>query len=264
MKKNITYLLIFLIILDNVFSQNSQDKYTAFLYESSFSLGESHIKFNNNNTYMVTTYSGDVWTGTFFVKGNRLKFNNDVKLNDFPTNIEFCSNWFGQSFKIPGEYIVDPDYRSLFDCGIISDLDGNICTSKKYSGGEKIIYENMEIIISEPFSFLYVKENTKMRAAPNLKAKVIDMPYLTKDYDYIQSRNVVFRGELPRILACSTFEETIDNVTSKWYLILESDGNSDIDHEGMVKYVWIFGGWCELVSSNNYEYYSNLSKQNKK
>ncbi|WP_318662721.1 hypothetical protein [Treponema sp.] len=264
MKKVFLSALIFFSVI-SAYAQSNQNKYMDFLCDSSFSLGEGHIEFKRDKTYKFETYAGDVYTGTFSLNDNRLKFNNDLFLNNVKHN-NLKYNSFGWSLDIPGEYLVEPDYKSIRYYGVVTDLKGNVCFSsdKKVTAGEKVIYDDQEVIIPEPSTYLYFKENTRMRKKPSFKSETVSIPYEPKNGDYIKSRNVIYKGELIKILAYSTFEETINNVTARWYLILEKDRPPDFDSDNVSKMVWVFGGWCDIVTGKNFEYYSALSEKTKK
>ena len=260
LKKRFLKLVLFSLLILNCYAQN---KNLDFLCEEPFLLGEGYIEFNKKHLYKVETYSGDTWTGSFTIMGDRLIFNNDAILNG-NVHDSFNINSFSGMLSVPGEYIVKPDFKSIFNFGVVTNLDGEICFGRKVKKGQKVLYENQEVVIPESDSYLYFKENTRMRDKPSLKAKTVEMPYLTRAGDYIETRNVVYKGDLNHIFAYTTFEETIDNVTSKWYLILEEDRPYDFADKNISKFVWVFGGWCDMVNENNYEYYLGLSKINRK
>ncbi|MBQ1591580.1 MAG: hypothetical protein II077_06035, partial [Treponema sp.] len=90
--------------------------------------------------------------------------------------------------------------------------------------------------------YLTVLENTKMRKEPSLNAETVSLAYF--DYQnekYIESRNVVYVGQVIRIIGATERKETIDGKTAPWYLIYEDDHNGGEFTEGSL--VWVYGGY---------------------
>lgn len=241
--------------MPSVKRSKDEEKSRRFLLENSFTAGWWRLSFYPNGVYGLWARHDGTMTGNWILKkSERRDGYYEVALStpmhggkEEPYSF---TNQYNMQASFPGEYMVYPDYED-FDCkgslGAYDDGDP-ILQSERPSPAWKTYYYKGENVLKYPgwgdkdAKYLTVLENTKMRKEPSLNAETVSLAYYDyKNEKYIENRNVVYAGQVIRIIGATERKETIDGKTAPWYLIYEDDHNGGEFTEGSL--VWVYGGY---------------------
>ena len=186
--------------------------------------------------------------GNYSVTGNKvLLYPYEVKgTGDFHEELPLDGD---SSVTLPATFEICPEEEDLFHYGCLKSDNVKIWSERKEGTNKICKYEGYNVIkypVGDKRKYVFVQDNTKMRSAPTLKSDTVTLDYLSDNQEYIENRYVVFAGEICPIIGVSDFEETINGVKARWYLIWEDNNISDMEYKE--KIVWIFGGWVKEIN----------------
>ena len=262
MKKVFLSVLIFFSVI-YAYAQ-SGNKYERFLHDNTFHIGWRRFTFKSDGQYSNIA-PNDPTLGTYTVSGNKLTIEPYYCPDDPEKNYYYKMYLIdGITISLPATFEICPDDEDLFHKGCLIHESVTIWSEcEEYSEGpfEYQGYKVKKYPVGSQEKYIFVLENTKMRDAPSLKSNVVELPYLPShhNYDYLKKRHVVYAGEIIRIIGSTDYEETINGVKAKWYLIQEDDKMGDADSE--YKLVWIFGGWIKEINRSELNSYKTKAEE---
>ncbi|MBR0495858.1 MAG: hypothetical protein IJJ71_06780 [Treponema sp.] len=250
-KKIFAIVLFSMLISANVFSQHSEREYKKYFDENReifISYGFEiflRLTFKDDNTFTIDGFDYHFCDGTYSFLKNTIKINYPFNYID-KDNIKRLKD-FGLNCDKASEIIIDIDKSNIFNKGAYIS-GGKVFWSDKHSEPYKeYMFEGIKCI-KYPKK-IRIKENLKMRKTPSLKGELVHLDYYNYETKtYIEDRTVVFKDEEYKILARTVTEETIDGITSPWYLIWV-EGAPQPPDEPPSEYAWIFGGYTMILDT---------------
>ena len=250
MKKKAFVLVLFsMLISTNVFSQHSESEYKQFFDENreifinyAFEI-YLRLIFKDDNTFSIDGFDYHFCDGTYSFSKNTIKINYPFNYID-KERIKNLRD-FGLNCDKESEIIIDLDKSDIYNKGAYISGAKVFWSDRPSEPYKEYIFEGIKCI-KYPIK-IRIKENLKMRSTPSLKGEFVHLDYFNKDTEtYISDRTVVFKDEEYKVLAKTLTEETIDGITSPWYLIWV-EGAPQPPDDPPSKYAWIFGGYTMIL-----------------
>ena len=249
-KKIFAIVLFSMLISANVFSQHSEREYKKYFDENReifISYGFEiflRLTFKDDNTFTIDGFDYHFCDGTYSFSKNTIKINYPFNYID-KDNIKRLKD-FGLNSDKASEIIIDLDNSNIFN-------EGAYISGKKVFWSDRPSASYKEYIVDGVKCVKYpirirIKENLKMRKTPSLKGELVHLDYYNYETKtYIEDRTVVFKDEEYKILARTVTEDTIDGITSPWYLINVEEACKDPSMR--IEKVWIFGGYTMILDT---------------
>lgn len=259
--KKLFFVILFVISATHIFTEDN-DIYLTFLKENSFSVPPWHtITFEDNGIYRLTA-PNDPNMGTYEVSGNTVTLSPYICYGYPDTEYYRFETENNYRINLPAKFEICPDEENLFCTGCLKHGNIRIWSTKESYSESIYSYEGYKVKRfpkGKDTKYLFIEENTKMRKKPNINAETVTLGYMSyKNFSFVK-RHVAYKGELIPILGASVFTETIDGITSCWYLVLEDDKTDCMDTES--KKVWIFGGWAKEIEPYELDLYKKISAE---
>lgn len=249
-KKIFAIVLFSMLISANVFSQHSEREYKKYFDENReifISYGFEiflRLTFKDDNTFTIDGFDYHFCDGTYSFSKNTIKINYPFNYID-KDNIKSLKD-FGLNSDKASEIIIDLDKSNIFNKGAYIS-GGKVFWSDKPSEPYKEYIVDGVKCVKYPIR-IRITENLKMRKTPSLKGELVHLDYYNYETKtYIEDRTVVFKDEEYKILARTVTEDTIDGITSSWYLINVEEACKDPSMR--IEKVWIFGGYTMILDT---------------
>lgn len=243
--------------------ESKEEKYIEFLTNNNFNAGWWKLSFYEDGFYSLSARHDGSFYGNWTLRKNAQD----------SYSLEFSSliySSFGHTSDFPQEdklhfdtWKIEPDYEDFDFKGYITNERGKTFYSNTQSpSGKTYELDGAKVIKRQGENkYIYINENTKMRTAPSLSAEPVSLSYFYYDdhsSGYVKSRIVVFAGEYFHVIGETEKTETIDGVTSPWYLIYEDDNNGGEYTES--RRVWVYGGFSTEFDGSEIETYREKGK----
>ncbi len=214
----------------------------------------SLINFNYDNTFCaINDPNGDPCYGSYTLEqvssnGKTLVDFKDLVTRYYEGSIDYYEPYLHKGYIEKKIY----DFDTIGGITYTDDCQRFIECLQQTEPYKTYWYKGREVIkypVYDDAVRIEILENLKMREEPSVNGDVIYFPYhgTVNGIEINESeRNTVYAGQRFCIMAASTHKDTIDGITSPWYLIrVYSDEYADLDTE--VREAWIFGGYTRIL-----------------
>jgi hypothetical protein len=227
------------------------------VYRWTTAIGNSHISFGLDNTYLLFTAPEGDWfgEGLYRVEGDTFTLDYPFKMQLWEGLPEATIKWlFNETASTA--LIYDKEYRD-FDVLTCLRLGNKIL--KNYANespfGEEYVLGGFQVVkYNERENSVLVLENLRMRKYPETSADPVTLnqwvEVLAETGAYTSNffiSDVVYAGSVNRFDAKTVKMDTIDGITAPWYRISIILGDVFSEH------VWVFGGYLKELSPEDRE-----------
>lgn len=240
----------------------TEEKYTKFLTSTTFDAGWWTLSFYEDGIYSLSARHDGSFYGNWMIDSQPDKSSYWIYTTELKYKSSNASMYPDEDRLYNKRWMVDPDYEDFDFKGLISDNTRTFYSNTQSPSGKTYDLDGERVIKrSGENKYIYINENTKMRRKPSLSAETVSLPYYYYNGDYsghVKERVVVFAGEYFQVHGETEKKDTIDGVTSPWYLIYEDDnlGGEDTRFER----VWVFGGFSTEFDGSEIESYREKGK----
>lgn len=220
-----------------------------------------YLSFDANGLYHLSSRHYGEETAPYSVSGKTVRL--------FPLASDAqkrVNDWVGEgrNVDVSGTWTIDDAYADFFREGRLVMGSRAMISYSDSPAGKRYTFEGVECV-KLPWDsdgndrYVSLKSNMTMRRKPSVSAEKI---HLMRRFDggYVKDRTIVYEDSYYLARAKSVKVDTIDGITSCWYLITEFGDIDDYDPQS--EWVWVFGGYVTEFGEDELPKYEQLEKEN--